>query len=217
MPRHQNTPKIHSTLPLSLHPPIAQKTILNADEVRRATARIAHEILERTRGGYETVLVGLYTEGIPLAQRLAHFMSVFEGVTITVGTLDFSQHRDDRKARGPFPTQGPTVLPADLSGKTVILVDDVICTGRSMRAALDALLSHSRPDRVQCAVLIDRGHRELPIRADYIGKNVPTGQNEWIEVRLTELNGEDLVVLIRKDDEPRSIEQSEPVEREDLS
>lgn len=173
------------------------RVILTPDEMRRAIARIAHEILERTEGAGDVVLVGLYAEGIPLAQRLAALILAFEGRDVPIGRLDFSEHRDDVREKGPFPAMGPTILPGDITGKTVVLVDDVLYTGRSVRAALDALLTHGRPCRVQCAVLIDRGHRELPIRADYVGKNVPTGSDEWVEVHLQELHGHDSVLLMR--------------------
>jgi pyrimidine operon attenuation protein / uracil phosphoribosyltransferase len=176
------------------------RVILSTEEMRRAIARIAHEILERTDGAQDVVLVGLYAEGIPLAERLASFIRAFEQREVPVGRLDFSNHRDDVRDKGPFPALGPTVLPDDLADMTVVLVDDVLYTGRSMRAALDALLAHGRPARVQCAVLIDRGHRELPIRADYVGKNVPTGGDEWVEVQLTELHGQDRVLLMREGD-----------------
>jgi pyrimidine operon attenuation protein/uracil phosphoribosyltransferase len=172
--------------------------LLNPDEMRRAIARIAHEILERTDGAQHVVLVGLYAEGIPLAERLAQHIKAIEGREIPIGRLDFSAYRDDVRAKGPFPTLGPTELPEALDGKTVILIDDVLYTGRSVRAALDALFAHGRPDRVQVAVLVDRGHRELPIRADYVGKNVPTGRDEWVMVRLRELHGDDAVLLMRE-------------------
>jgi pyrimidine operon attenuation protein / uracil phosphoribosyltransferase len=177
---------------------VRARVLLNADEMRRALARIAHEILERTDGAQDTLLVGLYQEGIPLAERLASFMHAFEGRTVPVGRLDFSTHRDDVRARGPFPTLGPTDLPADLAGKTVVLVDDVIYTGRSLRAALDGLFAHGRPARVQAAVLVDRGHRELPLRPDYVGKNIPTGRDEWVQVQVQELHGNDAVLLVRE-------------------
>lgn len=173
------------------------RTILNADEMRRAIARIAHEILERTGGAQDVMLVGLYTEGIPLAERLATLIEAFEGRAVPVGYLDFSAHRDDVRHKGPFPPQGPTQFPSDITDKTIVLIDDVLFTGRSLRAALDTLLTHGRPARVQCAVLIDRGHRELPLRADYVGKNVPTGRDEWVQVQLNEIHGQDRVLLLR--------------------
>ena len=187
--------------PTNTSPPpnLQGRIILDLAEMRRAIARIAHEILERTGGAEDVVLMGLYAEGVPLAERLAAFMQTFEAIQVPVGRLDFSQHRDDVRARGPFPAIGPTVVPVDITGRTIILVDDVLYTGRSLRAALDALFAFGRPSRVQAAVLIDRGHRELPIRADYVGKNVPTGRDEWVRVLLQELHGEDGVYLIREE------------------
>ncbi len=174
------------------------RVILNPDEMRRAIARIAHEILERTDGARDVVLVGLYAEGIPIAARLAAHMRAFEGRDVPVGRLDFSAFRDDVRDKGPFPTLGPTELPESLAGMTVILVDDVLYTGRSLRAALDALFAQGRPARVQAAVLVDRGHRELPLRADYVGKNLPTSSDEWVQVQVQELHGQDAVVLVRE-------------------
>lgn len=178
--------------------PCQGRIILNPDEMRRAIARIAHEILERTAGAHDAILVGLYAEGIPLAERLAGFIHSFEGIEVPVGRLDFSAFRDDVREKGPFPVMGSTDIPTNLSGKTVILVDDVLFTGRSLRAGLDALFAHGRPARVQAAVLVDRGHRELPLRADYVGKNLPTASDEWVQVLVSELHGQDAVLLMRE-------------------
>lgn len=186
-----------TAFPPTFDPSPPQRPILNEAEMRRAIARIAHEILERTDGAADVVLVGLYIEGIPLAERLANFIQAFEAVEVPTGRLDFTAHRDDVRSKGPFATQGPTVLPVDITGRTVVLVDDVMYTGRSLRAALDTLFTFGRPARVQVAVLIDRGHRELPIRADYVGKNVPTARDEWVQVSLSELGGHDGVYLSR--------------------
>jgi pyrimidine operon attenuation protein/uracil phosphoribosyltransferase len=175
------------------------RVIMNPDEMRRAIARIAHEIIERTDGAANVVLVGLYAEGIPIAERLAAFIQAFEGRAVPVGRLDFSTFRDDVRDKGPFPSLGPTELPASLTGMTVILVDDVLYTGRSLRAGLDALFAHGRPARVQAAVLVDRGHRELPLRADYVGKNLPTASDEWVQVQVQELHGQDGVFLVREE------------------
>jgi pyrimidine operon attenuation protein/uracil phosphoribosyltransferase len=182
-----------SSLPSSPHP----RPILNADEMRRAIARIAHEILERTGGAADVMILGLYQEGIPLAHRLAGFIHRFEGIALPVGCLDFTAHRDDVREKGPFTPQGPTIIPVDITDRTIIIVDDVLHTGRTLRAAIDALMVHGRPGRVQAAVLIDRGHRELPIRADYVGKNMPTARDEWVIVQLAELHGQDQVLLSR--------------------
>ena len=169
--------------------------LLTADEMRRAVTRMAHEIVERNHGARDVVLAGLRTRGVPLAQRLASVIQRIEGVAAPVGFLDINLYRDDLSSR-PQPMVRPTAFPVDIDGKCVVLVDDVLFTGRSARAALDALTDLGRPRLVQLAVLVDRGHRELPIRADYVGKNVPTAQGEEVRVRVTEVDGEDEVVLV---------------------
>ena len=169
--------------------------LLTADEMRRAVTRMAHEIVERNHGAGGVVLAGLRTRGVPLAQRLASVIRGFEGVDAPVGYLDVNLYRDDLGTR-PQPLVRPTSFPVDINGKCVVLVDDVLFTGRSARAALDALTDLGRPKLVQLSVLVDRGHRELPIRADYVGKNVPTAQGEDVRVRVTEVDGEDEVVLV---------------------
>jgi pyrimidine operon attenuation protein / uracil phosphoribosyltransferase len=161
--------------------------VFDAADLRRAVTRIAHEIVERNHGGANLVLVGLYTRGVALAQRLAAAISSFEDVDVPVGALDVAFYRDDIGLR-PVQPLGPTEVPA-VSGKVVVMVDDVLYTGRTVRAALDALLELGRPQTVQLAVLIDRGHRELPIRADYVGKNLPTKGAEDVRVRLEEVDG----------------------------
>ncbi len=175
------------------------KLIFNEDEIRRSLSRIAHEILERNADPSELVLVGIYSRGVPIAQRLAEKMSALEHVTIPVGQLDITRHRDDLRLRGAERQPRTTTLPTDITNKTVILVDDVLYTGRTARAALDALVEYGRPRKVQLVVLIDRGHRELPIRADYVGKNIPTSQLEQVHVRLAEQDGYDAVLLSQKD------------------
>lgn len=171
------------------------KTILNEEEIRRAISRMAHEMLERNAGADELVLVGIRTRGVPLAHRLASKISSLEQRVVPVGQLDATLYRDDLRSRGAQLTVHPTALPTDITDRVVILVDDVLYTGRTARAALDALLDHGRPRKVQLAVLIDRGHRELPVRADYVGKNVPTAREESIHVRLSEHDGFDAVLL----------------------
>jgi pyrimidine operon attenuation protein/uracil phosphoribosyltransferase len=171
------------------------KTVLGAEEIRRALTRIGHEILERTDGAADVVLLGIPTRGVPLARRLAARLSETEGIGVPVGSLDITLYRDDLRLR-PARALGPTEVPASgIEGKVVILVDDVLYSGRTVRAALDALGDIGRPRAVQLAVLIDRGHRELPIRPDYVGKNLPTSKREVVRVRLTETDGADSVTL----------------------
>ncbi len=163
--------------------------VFDAADLRRATTRIAHEIVERNHGATDLVLVGLYTRGVALARRLAAAIASFEGVDVPVGALDVAFYRDDIGLR-PVQPLGPTEVP-DVGGKMVVLVDDVLYTGRTVRAALEALLELGRPRAVQLAVVIDRGHRELPIRADYVGKNLPTRSSEDVRVHLHETDGGD--------------------------
>ena len=169
------------------------KIIFSEEEMRRAISRIAHEILERNAGAGDLVLVGLHTRGIPLARRLAERINALEGIAVPVLELDITNYRDDRPARQPL-ERAPLDLP--VAGQTVVLVDDVLVTGRTTRAAIDALVDAGRPRRVQLAVMVDRGHRELPIRADYVGKNIPTALTESIHVRLREIDGLDAVALV---------------------
>jgi pyrimidine operon attenuation protein / uracil phosphoribosyltransferase len=169
--------------------------VFDADEIRRALSRIAHEILERTHGGDQVILLGIPTRGVPLAHRLAALIGEFEGLKVPYGSLDVTMHRDDLRLH-PARALGRTELPADgVDGKTVVLVDDVLYSGRTVRAALDALNDLGRPRSVQLAVLVDRGHRELPIRADYVGKNLPTSQREVVHVHLAEVDGDDGVMI----------------------
>ncbi|GAA4216533.1 bifunctional pyr operon transcriptional regulator/uracil phosphoribosyltransferase PyrR [Actinocatenispora rupis] len=175
--------------------PAQPRPILNASDLARITARIAHQILEKTRGAEHTVLLGIPTRGVPLAHRLADRIAAFEGVDVPVGILDVTLYRDDLRLRGTR-ALGPTDLPADgIDGKRVILTDDVLFSGRTVRAALDALNDLGRPSQVQLAVLVDRGHRQLPIRADYVGKNLPTSLAESVRVLLREVDGDDAVLL----------------------
>jgi pyrimidine operon attenuation protein/uracil phosphoribosyltransferase len=175
-------------------------TVLSENDISRALTRIAHEILERNKGGADLVLLGIPTRGAPLARRLGERILVAEGrpdapLGDLVGTLDITMHRDDLR-RHPTRALEPTRIPSGgLDEKVVVLVDDVLYSGRTIRAALDAISDLGRPRAVQLAVLVDRGHRELPIRADYIGKNLPTSRSERVSVRLTELDGTDSVVL----------------------
>ncbi|MEX2226381.1 MAG: bifunctional pyr operon transcriptional regulator/uracil phosphoribosyltransferase PyrR [Dehalococcoidia bacterium] len=166
--------------------------IMSADDIRRAITRIAHEIVEHNRGAHDLILIGMRTRGVPLAQRLAHAIAGFEGVDVPVGSLDVGFYRDDLTERGPSVNIQPSDLP-EVAGKRVVLVDDVLYTGRTVRAALDALIDYGRPGRIQLAVLVDRGHRELPIRADFVGKNIPTSRSDDVQVRLDETDGEEYV------------------------
>jgi pyrimidine operon attenuation protein / uracil phosphoribosyltransferase len=175
------------------------KAVLTPEEIRRALSRIAHEILERTHGGAGIVLLGIPTRGVYLARRLSARIGEFEGVPAPVGSLDVTMHRDDLRLRPARALQRTEVPAGGVDGKTVVLVDDVLFSGRTIRAALDALTDLGRPRAVQLAVLVDRGHRELPIRADYVGKNLPTAQRERVRVLLEESDGEDSVLLGERD------------------
>ena len=172
-----------------------ERVLMTAEDVRRAVTRIAHEIVEAHGGSRDLVLVGMRTRGVPLARRLAGAIEQIEGEAVPVGAIDIGLYRDDLSTRGAAVQIAPSEMPNDISGKRCVLVDDVLFTGRSVRAALDALIDLGRPQRVQLAVLIDRGHRELPIRPDYIGKNLPTSRRESVAVRLREHDGEDRVVI----------------------
>lgn len=175
------------------------RTVLTAEEIRRAISRIAHEIVERNHGVDSLVFVGMRTRGVPLAERLAAAVAEFEGGEVPVGALDIGLYRDDIASRSP--RIQPTDLPSNIEGKTVVLVDDVLFTGRSIRAALDALADFGRPAAIQLAVLVDRGHRQLPIRPDYIGKNIPTALHEDVDVLLAETDDRDEVRIAREEGE----------------
>ncbi len=174
---------------------MSREQLLGPAEIARTIRRLAHEIVENNRGTENLVLVGLLSRGYPLAQRLAAAIKDFEGVSVPVGRLDIGLYRDDLDRRGTAPILRPSEMPTDIDGATVVLVDDVLFTGRSIRAALDALLDFGRPARVRLAILVDRGHRELPIRPDFVGKNIPTAVFQSVHVRLTEVDGEDSVYV----------------------
>ena len=173
----------------------ARSRLLDEPEIRRAVTRIAHEILERNRGADQVVLVGIAARGDDLARRLAREIHRIEGAEVPVGVLDITFYRDDIGLRSEAPEVHETRIPFDITAKTVVLVDDVLYTGRTIRSALDALVDFGRPRAVQLAVLVDRGHRELPVRADYVGKNVPTRAEEQVRVLLEEVDGSDAVEL----------------------
>lgn len=165
-------------------------------DLRRAVTRIAHEIVEATRGTADVTLVGLHTRGVPLAQRLAAIITDIEGAAVPVGALDIALHRDDLSRLGVRPHIQRSNIPGDITDRQVVLVDDVLYTGRSIRAAMDALHDIGRPRRILLAVLVDRGHREIPIRPDFVGKNVPTARGEQVRVELAEVDGHDQVRLV---------------------
>jgi pyrimidine operon attenuation protein/uracil phosphoribosyltransferase len=174
-----------------------QQEFMTGSDINRAVVRIAHEIVERNRGADDLIVLGIPSRGVPLARRIATALSAIEGREIPVGSLDVAMYRDDLRLRPTVPLS-PTVIPGgDVTGKTIVLVDDVLFSGRTTRAALDALSDNGRPQAVQLAVLIDRGHRELPIRADYVGKNLPTSREDDVQVRLAELDDLDTVRLMR--------------------
>jgi pyrimidine operon attenuation protein/uracil phosphoribosyltransferase len=177
--------------------------LLSRDGIDRSLRRISHEILERNAHSLnDLALVGVLTRGVPLAERIARNIEHFEGLEVPVGALDITLYRDDRQAqnaeRGVEPELRSGGIPFDVAGKTVVLVDDVLYTGRTARAAMDALLEIGRPAAIRLAILVDRGHRELPIRADHVGKNVPTSREETVRVRLAETDGEDGVIRVAK-------------------
>jgi pyrimidine operon attenuation protein/uracil phosphoribosyltransferase len=169
--------------------------LLDSGEVRRVLTRIAHEILERNKGAARLVLIGIAARGDDLARRLAKEIARIEGIEVPVGSLDITFYRDDIGMRAEAPEVHETRIDFDITDTIVVLVDDVLFTGRTIRAAMDALVDFGRPQAIQLAVLVDRGHRELPIRADYVGKNVPTRQDEEVQVRIAEVDGEDSVVV----------------------
>lgn len=177
-----------------------ERVLMTAEDLRRALVRIAHEIVEAHKGSQDLILIGMRTRGVPLARRLAATIEEIEGGRVPVGALDIGLYRDDLSSRGMAVEIAPSEIPDDINGKRVVLVDDVLYTGRSIRAALDALTDFGRPQRIQLAVLVDRGHRELPIRPDYVGKNVPTSRNDDIQVRLTECDGLDEVAIVTREE-----------------
>ncbi len=168
--------------------------VMGPDDIRRALTRIAHEIVEANRGTEDLVIVGIRTRGAPLADRLAAAIAEFEGVDLPSGALDVTLYRDDVALRSPRGLEATTV-PSDLDGRVVVIVDDVLYTGRTIRAAFDAVLDLGRPRAIRLAVLVDRGHRELPIRADHVGKNLPTSSDEVVKVHVDEIDGEDAVLI----------------------
>ena len=180
----------------------ARIRVLDAASIDRSLTRIAHEILERNKSLRTIGLVGVQTRGVPLARRLSERLGAIEGMAPPVGVLDINLYRDDLSRIADHPILRRTEIPYDLDDAVVILVDDVLFTGRTVRAALDALMDLGRPRQIQLAVLVDRGHRELPIRADYVGKNIPTARTDDVQVRLTETDGRDEVALVAGEEKP---------------
>ncbi len=174
---------------------VEKNQIMDPDGMRRALTRIAHEIIEKNKGTQDLVLIGIRRRGVPLAERLRAKIKEIEGVELSLGILDITLYRDDLTTLDYQPVVHRTELPFTIQGKTVVLVDDVLFTGRTVRAALDAIMDIGRPRAIQLAVLVDRGHRELPIRADFVGKNLPTSSKEVVSVRMLEIDREDRVVL----------------------
>jgi pyrimidine operon attenuation protein/uracil phosphoribosyltransferase len=172
-----------------------KSTLMSSQEMVRALTRIAHEIVERNKGADNLALVGVHTRGVPIAEFLAAKIGEFEGVTIPVGKLDITLYRDDLTEIALQPVVKKTEVPFDVQGMRIVLIDDVLYTGRTARAALDALIDMGRPNVIQYAVMVDRGHRELPIRADYVGKNVPTSSTEVVKVKLESIDGAEGVEL----------------------
>ena len=175
---------------------MAKKIIMTPEDIRRTLARVAHEIIERNKDIDKLILVGMRTRGVPLARRLAANIEEFEKATIPIGALDISLYRDDLSSLELQPIVQRTDIPTNVDDKSIVLVDDVLFTGRSIRAAMDALTDLGRPRSIQLAVLVDRGHRELPIRADYVGKNMPSSRHEEIQVQLQETDGIDEVAIM---------------------
>jgi pyrimidine operon attenuation protein/uracil phosphoribosyltransferase len=189
---------------------MSEKIVMTAADIRRTLARIAHEIIERNKSTEHLILVGLHTRGVPLARRLAESIEKYENSKLAVGALDFSLYRDDLDSSEAKNVVERTDIPSDINDRSVVLVDDVLFTGRSIRAAMDALIDLGRPRSIQLAVLIDRGHREMPIRADYVGKNIPSARHEDIQVRLTETDGVDEVTITSLNNNKLSPSQMDP-------
>ena len=182
-----------------------EKVIMTPEDIRRTLTRIAHEIVERNKTAENLLLIGMHTRGVPLARRLATFIEDFAGLKIPVGTLDTSRYQDASSSLNQQPIVTRTDIPVSIDGKSIVLVDDVLYTGRNTRAAMDALIDLGQPKLIQLAVLVDRGHREMPIRANYVGKNVPSSRHEEIQVRLVETDGIDEVAITSTANEhPRS-------------
>jgi pyrimidine operon attenuation protein/uracil phosphoribosyltransferase len=169
--------------------------LMSAEQMLRAIKRMTHEILERNESSRDLIIMGIARRGVPMAERIAAYMQKVEGRPVAVGSLDITFYRDDLRTIGPQPRVGETRIPGDIQNRMIVLIDDVLFTGRTVRSAMDELMDYGRPAAIQLAVMIDRGHRELPVRADYVGKNVPTSRREIVKVRFTEIDGHDEVLL----------------------
>lgn len=174
---------------------LEKAVILGPDDIQRTLVRVSHEIVESNKGAEKIVLIGIERRGVPLAERISAIIGDIEGTAPPVGKLDITLYRDDLQTIAYNPVVRPTLLPFDLNNRRVVLIDDVLFTGRTARAAIDQLIDFGRPERIQLAVLVDRGHRELPIRADFVGKNLPTSRKEVVTVRLQEVDGQDQVTI----------------------
>ena len=191
---------------------MSKKILMTEADIRRTLARIAHEIIEHNRASADIILVGIRTRGAPLAERLATLIENFEGLKLPIGVLDISHYRDDIPSSKRTPLIQHNDLPNSIDDKSIVLVDDVLYTGRSIRAAMDALIDRGRPRSIQLAVLIDRGHREMPIRADYVGKNIPSSRKETIQVHLVETDGLDEVAIVGADNNKPAESKHETVD-----
>lgn len=180
--------------------------VMDADDIRRAVTRIAHEIIEKNKGAEDIAIVGIQSRGVPIAHRLADLIQQIEGKSVPVGSLNVALYRDDYATRLEPTSVGKTEIDFDVSGRKIVLVDEVLFTGRTIRSALDAIMDMGRPSQIQLAVLIDRGHRELPVRADYVGKNLPTSRREHVHVHLMETDSEDKVVIFK---EPKELKEKQ--------
>ena len=184
---------------------MAKKITMTHDDISRSLARIAHEVVEQHKSTEQLLMVGIHTRGVPLAKRLANNIADYERIQIPVGALDISLHRDDLARLNLNPVVRRTDIPVSVDGKSIVLVDDVLYTGRSARAAMDAIIELGRPMSIQLAVLVDRGHREMPIRADYVGKNIPSSRHEEIQVSVVEVDGVDEVAIVELAETSRPI------------
>lgn len=201
-PRTETSVTDDNLIPRATETPPEARTILSAEEIQRTLTRMTHQILELSRGAQNLVVLGIPTRGVPLAQRLAQAIAQAEGIEIPVGVLDITMYRDDLR-RNPTRVAGRSQIPVPVEGRTVLLVDDVLFSGRTVLAALDALKDIGRPDRVMLATLVERGHRELPVQADVVGLQVGTAKDESVRVNLTEIDGEDLVTIQRVEKTPK--------------